>query len=527
VNVGSDCELVNTDNGQGVTEIISACSFNSIANGVGQYSFTKELTIELENLSTAASFTTEQLYNNIYRRIQARMPEEGQERHPAPIRLVLTNETPRPRSLQLSKMVRSFETKDSKTILKDNEGRGPNASSKNQSVYQTTQAQQYRPPTCSLTNTSGSSKTSTTLSIRPDIYSAKLPTLSLAFRLHENLRVCDLSTNSFTEWIRNIPAAAEELKVTASLEETSTTEIQEPEAFYSYMFEMDKRPTRMLERILEGIGDYIINHIGNTSDKTLSPSKLASFYKSVGGDYDSLFVDVPYASISWIWASLECEHILRTSHDRFKPPSIPALTKSGFVRWQSIEILLGPEEHVPFMQTAVRNFPIKDPDTKVRFPKELPAEVFPLVPDVEVAKWHGECADKLRQMASTETEERPLIPLGSRRSSFQRSKLRPRQSLPTRRQSKRSSGSQNLRQALNANLSSSITASPDSDVLKPRPLQKSLVPASEPDQPFIQSLRSYLREILSEDGPLITPLQGSGGLPTLQATTLSLQTVSR
>jgi hypothetical protein len=476
---------------------------------VGQYSFTKELTIELENLSTAASFTTEQLYNNIYRRIQARMPEEGKERHPAPIRLVLTNETPRPRSLQLSKMANPLETKDLKKILRDDKGPRPNAFSNDESVYQTAQAQQYRPPMCSLTNTAGSSKTSTAISIRPNSYPAKLPTLSLAFRFHENLRVCDLSTNSFTEWIRNIPAAAEELKVAAGVEETSITETQNPEAFYSYMFEKDKRPTRMLERILEGIGDYIINHIVNTSDKSLSPFKLASFYKSVGGNYDSLFVDVPYPSISWIWASLGCKHILLPSHDRFKPPSIPALTKPGFVRWQAIQILLEPEEHVPFMQTALRNFPIKDPDTKVLFPKDLPAEVFPLVPDVGVAKWHGDCADKLRQIASTETEERPHIPRGSRRSSFQRSKLRPRPSLPTRRPPKRSSGSRNLRQDFDANLSSSTTASSDSDVQEPHPLQRPLVPASEPDQPFMQSLRSYLQEILSEDGPLISHYDSS------------------
>jgi len=124
--------------------------------------------------------------------------------------------------------------------------------------------------------------------IRPNAYPAKLPTLSLAFRFHENLRVSDLSTNSFTEWIRDIPAAAEELRVAAGLVEPSITGTQGPEAFYSYMFEKDKRPTRMLKRLLEGIGDYIINHIGNTSDKSLSPSKLASFYKSVGGNYDTM-----------------------------------------------------------------------------------------------------------------------------------------------------------------------------------------------------------------------------------------------
>jgi hypothetical protein len=331
---------------------------------VGQYSFTKELTIELENLSTASSFTTEQLYNNIYLRIQARMPEEGKERHPAPIRLALTNETPRPRSLQLSEMANQLETIDLKKILRDDKGPRPNAFSNDESVTRQPKPNSIVHLCAALQILLVLRRLPPPYQIRPNSYPAKLPTLSLAFRFHENLCVCDLSTNSFAEWIRNIPAAAEELKVAAGVEETSITETQNPEAFYSYLFEKDKRPTRMLERILEGIGGYIINHIGNTSDKSLSPFKLATFYKSVGGNYDSLFVDVPYPSISWIWASIGCKHILLPSHDRFKPPSIPALTKPRFVRWQAIQILLGPEEHVPLCRQPSETFPSRIPTQK-------------------------------------------------------------------------------------------------------------------------------------------------------------------
>jgi hypothetical protein len=125
----------------------------------------------------------------------------------------------------------------------------------------------------------------------------------------------------------------------------------------------------------------------------------------------ALFVEVPHPSISWIYASIGCQHTLQPTTDDFSPPSIPALTTKGFVRWQSIEILLGPEEHVPFIQTAVRNFAIKNPDNGEAFPVDLPKEAFPLKPDSEIERWHQQCAEKLRQRATpTEEDIRPDLP---------------------------------------------------------------------------------------------------------------------
>jgi hypothetical protein len=70
------------------------------------------------------------------------------------------------------------------------------------------------------------------------------------------------------------------------------------------------------------------------------------------------------------------------------------------VQWQSIEILLGPEEHVPFIQNAVRTFGIKNPDNGEPFPIDLPTEAFPLDPDKEIEKWYNECAGRLWQRAT-------------------------------------------------------------------------------------------------------------------------------
>jgi hypothetical protein len=123
----------------------------------------------------------------------------------------------------------------------------------------------------------------------------------------------------------------------------------------------------------------------------------------------ALFVDVPHPSISYIYQSIGCQHILQHTDNDFKPPSIPALTPRGFVRWESIETLLGPEEHVPFLQTAVRNFGIKHPDTGEPFPLDLPKEAFPLKADPAIEKWHSECAEKLRRQASPDEFDRPYI----------------------------------------------------------------------------------------------------------------------
>lgn len=60
---------------------------------------------------------------------------------------------------------------------------------------------------------------------------------------------------------------------------------------------------------------------------------------------------------------------------------------------------------MPFIQYAVNNFDIKNPDTGESFPKEIPAEAFPLEPDREIVKWHSTCGEKLRQRA-TPPEER-------------------------------------------------------------------------------------------------------------------------
>lgn len=177
--------------------------------------------------------------------------------------------------------------------------------------------------------------------------------------------------------------------------------------------------------------------IGERTDTHLTPSKLAAFYKAVGGDYDcecyakanseswaastnahlcntnpvcvniALFVDMPHSSISYMWQVTGCQHTLQPTGNDFDPPSIPALTFRGFSRWESLEILLGPEEHVPFLQCAVKKWNLKHPETGEDFPVDLPAACFPAEADAEVDRWHKTCADKLWTAASNDEAATP------------------------------------------------------------------------------------------------------------------------
>ncbi|KAI0853408.1 hypothetical protein F5Y00DRAFT_224636 [Daldinia vernicosa] len=176
--------------------------------------------------------------------------------------------------------------------------------------------------------------------------------------------------------------------------------------YYGYLFN-GKLPTPILDALLRAIGEYISANIGDTNDHALTPTKLAAFYRAVGGDYDQLFLHCPYKSISYIWQALGVQHTLQPTENPFEAPAIPALTLNGFVRWQTIQLLLEPQEHVPFMQFAVRNWALVHPDTGRPFPADLPAEAFPAECDPETDAWHKECARKLREDATPKDEHPP------------------------------------------------------------------------------------------------------------------------
>ena len=134
----------------------------------------------------------------------------------------------------------------------------------------------------------------------------------------------------------------------------------------------------------------------------LTPPQIASFYHDVGGNYDALFLEQSPESIAFIYKSLGCLHSLQpdtADDDACYSPSIPALKPQGFVTWQTIQILLGPQEHVSYVQNALKAYDVVDPLSNKRFPKTLPRSCFPSQPDTAMVKWHATVTERLRSQA--------------------------------------------------------------------------------------------------------------------------------
>ncbi|EGC45899.1 conserved hypothetical protein [Histoplasma capsulatum var. duboisii H88] len=182
--------------------------------------------------------------------------------------------------------------------------------------------------------------------------------------------------------------------------------------YWGFLIRADKSATPLFEQLCLGIAKLIVSrplnsklnhtkssilqselHQSNTED--LVPANLAAFYRAVGGNYDNIFLHTPHESLSFIYQSLGCFHSLQPTSDPFKPPSLPALRPHGFVRWQTIQLLLCPDEHITFLQRAVKKFDIINPSGGCVFPKVIPKDSFPSKPDPDMVKWHETVSQKL------------------------------------------------------------------------------------------------------------------------------------
>ncbi|EQL30821.1 hypothetical protein BDBG_04726 [Blastomyces gilchristii SLH14081] len=174
--------------------------------------------------------------------------------------------------------------------------------------------------------------------------------------------------------------------------------------YWGCLIRADKSATPLFEQLCLGIAK-LITELRQPSTEDLAPENLAAFYRLVGGNYDNIFLHTPHESLSFIYQSLGCFHTLQPTPDPFKPPSIPALRPHGFVRWQTIQLLLCPHEHMLFLQRAVKKFDIINPSGGCVFPKVIPRDSFPSKPDPEMVQWHETVSQKLEDEYNAEEQK--------------------------------------------------------------------------------------------------------------------------
>ncbi|EPS31002.1 hypothetical protein PDE_05956 [Penicillium oxalicum 114-2] len=159
------------------------------------------------------------------------------------------------------------------------------------------------------------------------------------------------------------------------------------------LINQDKSPAPMLEQLCLGIAQ-IMHSFDSNPTTDLTPDRLAAFYRRVGGNYDPLFLETRPQALSFIYQSLGCFHSLQPSTSPYEPPAIPSLCPNGFVRWQTIQLLMDPDEHWRFLNNAVQEWNIVDAKGEA-FPKSIPRDAFPSEPDPEMLQWHEGVAKRL------------------------------------------------------------------------------------------------------------------------------------
>nr|POE62950.1 hypothetical protein CFP56_03853 [Quercus suber] len=191
-------------------------------------------------------------------------------------------------------------------------------------------------------------------------------------------------------------------------EHARQAEQREASEFWGYLFKQDKTGTDKLKSLLRGLKDVVNTEYDPSDSPDLTPAQLAHFYRDLHGNYDQLFLGTPHDSIAFIYKSLGCMHSLQpqayTHSKAFTDPTVPALKTEGWIMWQTIQLLLGPDEHASFLREAVQRWDVKDPDTGNLFPKILPRDCFPSDPDKHMVAWYEGVSERLRREA--EEEER-------------------------------------------------------------------------------------------------------------------------
>jgi len=212
--------VCTSDEGNGVTELIAACTYNSVANGVGQYSFSHVLNDKLKQLSQLPCYNIGHLYNAMYSEVQGWRVEDYRLLK-VPIHLVLSQNHDLPRSIRLSKARPAGHLRSANAQESQLSSSSPaNAASRTE-----------------LSDTSEDSKPSLLSSPNTSLSQlAEYPRLLFSIRLSQDVKPYDLSSELFADWLRCVPVSAKLVRVEAGFASDSTiTLVSVPAALLAYL----------------------------------------------------------------------------------------------------------------------------------------------------------------------------------------------------------------------------------------------------------------------------------------------------
>ena len=190
----------------GITEIIAACGYETLAPGVGEHSFSRSLIDELRYLKGITPFSASYLHNKVFARIKHYAPRYNssgnrKEARRSPIHFLMCNE-PRARSIELQPRRESVAT--SSTSLPGGSAFSSLATSADSTL---------------TSDSDPGSGLSSLASVWPND-SSQYPRVILTVALEEEEQL--LSPDQWVDWGRSIPALVHCTKIEALYKSEST-----------------------------------------------------------------------------------------------------------------------------------------------------------------------------------------------------------------------------------------------------------------------------------------------------------------
>ena len=214
--------------GNGVTELMAACDYESTANGVGDFSFTHNLIIELRRFAKAGEpFNTAQLWERMYHRMQSHVAQEVEnERYPAPVHFILTRDPVFHRSIELAPLMDplSGHWEAVQPVVPSGSRGGPVTSHRRKhpetdSLPGKRACGDMRQPIIRTSRDTGPSTSRAPSPTNTDPFPMVHNfhhdrVIVFAVRLEETMSTEKLSLRAFEDWFRTLPAAVREVGCT-------------------------------------------------------------------------------------------------------------------------------------------------------------------------------------------------------------------------------------------------------------------------------------------------------------------------